>query len=244
MPRGLAVALFQRDQLGTAYWPAPFPPPQRPRPPPQRPRPLPPGHLHRPGRPSATGASGGSQARWQIPSPPKRLAPSRRRAQAWQGSRARRVPALAGAMRTRGDAGSSRRSLLCPWLDGAVNLLATGGDTRARGTYHRRNPGAKVEPMAGTDTAPRRWMLPAVLFAVVLASFGGKDVIVTYQRSSAESGLRRCPTCKWVELCPAGEVPWCEGVKKRPHPPIETASETRADAEPNRGDSRFYYPRK
>ena len=70
--------------------------------------------------------------------------------------------------------------------------------------------------MAGTDTAPRRWMLPAVLFAVVLASFGGKDVIVTYQRSSAESGLRRCPTCKWVELCPAGEVPWCEGVKKRP----------------------------
>jgi hypothetical protein len=96
--------------------------------------------------------------------------------------------------------------------------------------------------MAGTDTAPRRWMLPMALFAVLLASYGGRDVITTYQRNSAESGLRRCPTCNWVELCPAGEVPWCEGVRKRRHRAIETVSETRADAEPSRGDPRFYYP--
>ncbi len=96
--------------------------------------------------------------------------------------------------------------------------------------------------MAGTDTAPRRWMLPTALFAMLMAVYdGGTDIPVTYQRSSATSGLRRCPRCNWVELCPAGEVPWCEGVKRRPHDPVKTMPETRADAEPSRGKPRFYY---
>jgi hypothetical protein len=112
----------------------------------------------------------------------------------------------------------------------------------------RGNFGMKVEPMADIHIATRRWMLPMALVAALMASFGrrdrfgGSEVISTYMRNSGVSGLRRCPTCKWVELCPAGEVPWCEGVKRRPHSPIKTVSETSADVEPSRGKSRFYYP--
>lgn len=94
--------------------------------------------------------------------------------------------------------------------------------------------------MAGTDTAPRRWMLPSALLTVLLASLGGDNFIITMQGDAGRGGYWRCPICKRVEWWEEGRRPRCEGTPRRQHDPVETVPETKPNAKKTDRNSWFF----
>jgi hypothetical protein len=84
--------------------------------------------------------------------------------------------------------------------------------------------------MAGTDTAPRRWMLPAALLTVLLANFGGDNFVITIQDDAGLGRYWRCPACSRVEWWEDGKRPRCEGNPRRQHDRVETEPETKPNA--------------
>jgi hypothetical protein len=94
--------------------------------------------------------------------------------------------------------------------------------------------------MAGTDTAPRRWMLPSALLIVLLASFGRDNFIATVQGDAGRGKYWRCPTCNRVEWREDGGHPWCEGTPRRQHDPVETDPETGPNVRTTDGDYWFF----
>jgi hypothetical protein len=98
--------------------------------------------------------------------------------------------------------------------------------------------------MAGSGTAPRRWIVPSVLLAVLLAKsgYGVRDVIVTMQGEAGRGGLWRCPcrTCGRVEWWLQGRSPRCEGTPKHRHDKVTAIRETKPGAQKTDEDHYFF----
>jgi hypothetical protein len=94
--------------------------------------------------------------------------------------------------------------------------------------------------MAGTDSAPRRWMLPSVLFTVLLAKFGGDSFVITMQGDAGQGRYWRCAACNRVEWWAEGGRPRCEGSPRRRHDPIVTEPETKPNARATDENCWFY----
>lgn len=94
--------------------------------------------------------------------------------------------------------------------------------------------------MAGTSvTSLRRWMLPSALFAILLASFGGPDVMVTMMGDAGKGGYWQCTECKRIEWKPAGKEPRCSGIPGRSHDSAGTIRLTGSNIRPT--DDRRYF---
>lgn len=94
--------------------------------------------------------------------------------------------------------------------------------------------------MAGTDTAPRRWVLPSALLTVLLASFGGDNFITTMQDDAGRGGYWRCPKCNRVEWWQEGGRPRCEGTPTCQHKAVKTDPETGSNVRKTDRDSWFF----
>lgn len=96
--------------------------------------------------------------------------------------------------------------------------------------------------MAGTTvTSLRRWMLPSALFAILLASYGGPDVMVTMMGDAGRGGYWQCTNdrCKRVEWKPAGREPRCAGIPGHRHAEARTEYLTGSNITPTDDDDYF-----
>jgi hypothetical protein len=82
-------------------------------------------------------------------------------------------------------------------------------------------------------------MLPSALFAILLASFGGPDVMVTMMDDAGKGGYWQCTECKRIEWKPVGKDPRCSGIPGRPHHSAGTIRLTGSSITPTDDDEYF-----
>lgn len=97
--------------------------------------------------------------------------------------------------------------------------------------------------MAGSGTAPRRWIVPSALLTVLLASYGGDNFIATMQGAAGRGKCWRCPKCNRVEWREEGGRPWCRGTEGHQHDPARTNEEKKKNTEATDKNYYFYIPR-
>lgn len=90
--------------------------------------------------------------------------------------------------------------------------------------------------MAGTA---RRWVLPYVLPALLLAAFN-ENASTSFRSGAGKSSLWECPECRCVERWSNGTAPRCRGPEGKRHLLAFTTRLDEEDRKPTGGPTRFF----